>query len=245
MDRIKFVPSRLRRAIGIDSDSFINLSFESTTKPINEYLITNIVNQQDLFDEERSINGSYRFSGKINIYTANELTPIDDENIINRAFDEDWDPLFDGNPQVTPNNWLLQLVYPHTKSYEYNIIHYIPTDQGVINIQSKADKGPQIKKMGLANPVSTEEKVYINGVQKHNLNIDDLNSKLKKIGSELTNWGDTKFDKTEKYTEAKELVREAKEMVDSKVTINGIDIEVAYSNYQKEQKNLIEEEKAY
>jgi len=174
MDRIKFVPSRLRRAIGIDSDSFINLSFESTTKPINEYLITNIVNQQDLFDEERSINGSYRFSGKINIYTANELTPIDDENIINRAFDEDWDPLFDGNPQVTPNNWLLQLVYPHTKSYEYNIIHYIPTDQGVINIQSKADKGPQIKKMGLANPVSTEEKVYINGVQKHNLNIDDF-----------------------------------------------------------------------
>jgi DNA repair exonuclease SbcCD ATPase subunit/DNA repair exonuclease SbcCD nuclease subunit len=78
-----------------------------------------------------------------------------------------------------------------------------------------------------------------------NLDIDELNHKIQKIESELSTWGDTKFDKIEKHTEAKELVREAKEMVDSKVTINGIGIEVAYSNYQKEQKNLIEAEKAY
>jgi DNA repair exonuclease SbcCD ATPase subunit/DNA repair exonuclease SbcCD nuclease subunit len=57
-----------------------------------------------------------------------------------------------------------------------------------------------------------------------NLNIDELNSKLKKIEGDLKNWGDTKFDKTTKLTEAKELVREAKEMVQSKVTINGTDI---------------------
>jgi DNA repair exonuclease SbcCD ATPase subunit len=78
-----------------------------------------------------------------------------------------------------------------------------------------------------------------------NLDIDELNHKIQKIESELSTWGDTKFDKIEKHTEAKELVREAKEMVDSKVNINGIDIEVAYSNYQKEQKNLIEAEKVY
>lgn len=57
-----------------------------------------------------------------------------------------------------------------------------------------------------------------------NLDIDELNSKVKKIGGELTNWGDSKFDKIQKHTEAKELVREAKEMIDSKVTINGSDI---------------------
>jgi len=45
--------------------------------------------------------------------------------------------------------------------------------------------------------------------------------------------------------DSKEMVREAKEMVDSKATINEIGIEVAYSNYQKEQKNLIEAEKVY
>ena len=57
-----------------------------------------------------------------------------------------------------------------------------------------------------------------------NLNIDELNSKLKKIGEDLTTWGDTKFDKTTKLTETKQLVFEAKEMVESKVTINGTDI---------------------
>jgi DNA repair exonuclease SbcCD ATPase subunit/DNA repair exonuclease SbcCD nuclease subunit len=57
-----------------------------------------------------------------------------------------------------------------------------------------------------------------------NLDIDELNRKLKKIGEDLKTWGDAKFDKTIKLTEATELVREAKEMIDSKVTINGTDI---------------------
>jgi DNA repair exonuclease SbcCD ATPase subunit len=78
-----------------------------------------------------------------------------------------------------------------------------------------------------------------------NLDIDELNRKLKKIGEDLTTWGDTKFDKIQNHTEVKELVREAKEMVDSKVTINGIGIDVVYSNYQREQKALIEAEKTY
>jgi DNA repair exonuclease SbcCD ATPase subunit len=57
-----------------------------------------------------------------------------------------------------------------------------------------------------------------------NLDINSLNAKAQKIVDDLKTWGDTKFDKTIKHTEAKELVREAKEMVDSKVTINGMDI---------------------
>jgi DNA repair exonuclease SbcCD ATPase subunit len=57
-----------------------------------------------------------------------------------------------------------------------------------------------------------------------NLNIDTLNSKLKTIEGDLTTWRDTKSKLVEKHTEAKDLVREAKEMVDSKLTINGTDI---------------------
>ena len=57
-----------------------------------------------------------------------------------------------------------------------------------------------------------------------NLDINSLNAKAQKIVDDLKTWADTKFNKTEKLTEAKELVREAKEMVDSKVTINGTDI---------------------
>ena len=57
-----------------------------------------------------------------------------------------------------------------------------------------------------------------------NLDINSLNSKAQKIVDDLKVWGDGKLDKTIKHTESKELVREAKEMVDSKVTINGTDI---------------------
>jgi exonuclease SbcC len=60
-----------------------------------------------------------------------------------------------------------------------------------------------------------------------NLNIDTLNSKLKTIEDDLTTWGGTKYKLVEKHTEVKELVIEAKEMIDSKVTINGTDISEA------------------
>ena len=70
-----------------------------------------------------------------------------------------------------------------------------------------------------------------------NLNIDTLNSKIKTIESDLKTWSDTAFDKTLKHTESKELVREAKEMVDSKVTINGTDIGQAQIQW-----NLVKEQ---
>jgi DNA repair exonuclease SbcCD ATPase subunit len=57
-----------------------------------------------------------------------------------------------------------------------------------------------------------------------NLDINSLNTKAQKIVDDLKTWGDGKVDKTIKHTESKELVREAKEMIDSKVTINGTDI---------------------
>jgi len=78
-----------------------------------------------------------------------------------------------------------------------------------------------------------------------NLDIDELNRKLTKIDAELKTWEDSKVVKSQKLTEATELVRKAKETIDSKATINDIGIDVAYSNYQREQKNLIEAEKVY
>jgi DNA repair exonuclease SbcCD ATPase subunit/DNA repair exonuclease SbcCD nuclease subunit len=78
-----------------------------------------------------------------------------------------------------------------------------------------------------------------------NLDIDELNHKIQKIETELSTWGDTKFDKIQKHTEAKELVREAKEMIDSNAIINDIDIEIVYSNYQQEQKDLVKATKVY
>ena len=137
MDRIKLTPNRLKSAVGIDKDSFINISLDRTTKPINEYLLVNILNQQDQFEKERSSTHSYRFSGKINIYTANELFLYEDdpEPPNNRPNDLDWDPLFDGNPQLTPNNWLIQLLYPHKKVGDFNLTYYYYVGQTLNQIQ--------------------------------------------------------------------------------------------------------------
>ena len=75
-----------------------------------------------------------------------------------------------------------------------------------------------------------------------NLDINELNRKVQKINDDLKTWGDSKFDKVQKHTEAKELVREAKEMIDAKSTINGNDIGEAIVEFNelKSQKNDIQ-----
>lgn len=180
MEKITIVPKRFRSAEGVDTDDFVNLEFKATTKPLIEYDITNIVNQQDQFEKERLETRNYRLSGKINIYTANELTPTEiQENpngtttVVTGALNEDWDPLFDGEPQVTPNNWLLQILYPKEKDPNFNIIKRNQLNP-TLNIVSKANQGPQISDFGLAKPVGEEEKLSVTTIQKHNLSVDDF-----------------------------------------------------------------------
>ena len=180
MERIQRVPKVLTSVDAVESDAFLNINLERTSKPLIEYDITNIVNQQNQFEQERIRERSYRFSGKINIITANELTPtekIENTNgtttIITGALNEDWDPLFDGNPQVTPNNWLIQILYPHKKDGEFVIKYDNSESTSNPIIQSKAENGPQIKRIIFGNQSGEEEKAAIVGVQKHNLVIDD------------------------------------------------------------------------
>jgi hypothetical protein len=179
MERIQKVPKVLTSVDAVESDVFLNVNLERTTKPLIDYVITNIVNQQDQFEKERIEVRSYRFSGKINILTANELTPNEKiqntdgtTTLVSGALNEDWDPLFDGNPQVTPNNWLIQILYPHKKDGEFNMV-YNTGFPLYTTIESKAEQGPQIKNMSLGIQTGEEEKVGVMGVQKHNLEIDD------------------------------------------------------------------------
>jgi len=180
MDRISFSPKIFKSAEGVPSDNFFSLKLERTTKPILEYDITNIVNQQEQFEKERLEVRSYRFSGKINIFTANELTqtekvtnPDGSTTIFVGALNEDWDPLFDGNPSVAPNNWVIQLLYPHKKEPDYNIVSYVEEGPLTNIVESKACLGPQIKSLTLSKPVGEEEKVGVSGIQKHNLQQED------------------------------------------------------------------------
>lgn len=180
MERLNVVPKRFRGFDGVDVDNFINLEFKSTTKPSIEYDITNIVNQTDQFEQERIETRDYRFSGKINLYTANELTPTERKTqpngttlVVTGALNEDWDPLLDGNPQVTPNNWLLQILYPEKKEPNFNIIK---TNQlnPTLNISSLAKQGPQITNFSLAQPSGETEKLGVTTIQKNNLVVDDF-----------------------------------------------------------------------
>jgi len=75
-----------------------------------------------------------------------------------------------------------------------------------------------------------------------NLNINVLNDKLTKAQAELTKWDDLRFKTTLLHTETKQLVFEAKEMVDAKSTINGNDIGEAIIEFNdlKTQKNNLQ-----
>jgi hypothetical protein len=180
MEKISIVPKRFRSVGGIDVDNFLNLQLKSTTKPLIEYDITNIVNQQDQFEQERIETRDYRFSGKINIYTANELTPTERKTnpngtttIVTGALNEDWDPLLDGNPQVTPNNWVLQMLYPEKKEPNFEITKKNQLNPS-LNITSLAKQGPQIVNFSLAQPSGEEEKLAVTTIQKNNITVDDF-----------------------------------------------------------------------
>jgi hypothetical protein len=167
MSQILKVPKELTSVTALETATFISLELNYSTKPLIEYDLVNVVNQQEVFDRERIAVRDYRFSGKINIYTANELSPS--TATVTGALNEDWDPLFDGEPQVTPNNWLLQILYPHKKDPNYIISYFGATS----NINSEANMGPQIKSLTLASPNGDEQKLGVKCVQKHNLKVDD------------------------------------------------------------------------
>ncbi len=177
MSQILKVPKQLTSKTALETDTFLTIGLNNTTKPLIEYDLVNVVNQADVFEKERIEVRDYRFSGKINIYTANELDPtekiIDDDGIVTvktGTLSDDWDPLFDGNPKVTPNNWLLQILYPHKKESNFDFEYM--SDFGT-TINSKADMGPQIITFLPATPEGEEEKLGVKCAQKHNLSIDD------------------------------------------------------------------------
>lgn len=178
MDQILKVPKQLTSSDALETATFLDLELKGSTKPLIEYDIVEVVNQQQVFEGERNLVRDYRFSGRINLYTANELTPttkvVDLQagttNVITGALNEDYDPLFDGSPALTPNNWLLQLLYPYKSLPEF----IIKTFSQFSSYNSLANKGPQILSMVLNQPSGEENKVGVICAQKHNLKAGDF-----------------------------------------------------------------------
>lgn len=177
MDQILKVPKQFTSSDALETATFLNLELKGSTKPLIEYDIVEVINQQQVFEEERNQVRDYRFSGRINLFTANEITPTEavfdpisgNNTVINGALNEDYDPLFDGDPAITPNNWLLQILYPFKSLPEFTIESYTSTN----SYTSLANQGPQITEMFLTKPSGEEQKVGVRCVQKHGLKEGD------------------------------------------------------------------------
>ena len=78
-----------------------------------------------------------------------------------------------------------------------------------------------------------------------NLNLSDLEEKRKDINAKLEHNEALIGTKENNIRILNEKIQETTNLVDEKSKSNGIDIEIAYSNYQKEQKKLVEAEKTH
>ena len=177
MERIKKTPNQVKIVDALEKDIFTNIELKNTTKPLIEYDLVEVINQQNQFEKERVDVRKYRFSGKINVITANELTPttqtVQQNGAITvdvGALNEDWDPLFDGNPEVSPNNWVLQILYPFKKLDKFDI-EFVDLVGNIYS--STADSGPQISGYTPSVPAGKEKKVGLELIQKHNLIVGD------------------------------------------------------------------------
>lgn len=120
MERIKQLIGSARYKLATNLDFNYKINLEGNLSPLKNNLnrIISTVSQEELFFEERLKSTKYRFLGRLNIITDNSISIIDN-NII-RPNNEDWDPLFDGGSVLnghatTPNNWVLQILYPNKK----------------------------------------------------------------------------------------------------------------------------------
>jgi DNA repair exonuclease SbcCD ATPase subunit len=120
-------------------------------------------------------------------------------------------------------------------------------NETLLNSKREEYDGLDAEKTELENKKTELEETIVNLSKQlvpiqGNLNINVLNDKLSKIQSELTKWDDLRFKTTLLHTETKQLVFEAKEMVDAKSTINGNDIGEAILEFNdlKTQKNNLQ-----
>jgi hypothetical protein len=109
-ERIRRLLDSKKAKLAQDTNTNIGIEFKGNLKPFNDPNLTDIVSQQDVFNQERENSKKYRIHGNVRLITTNELSPT--------ANDFDWDFLFDGNPALTPNNWLIQVLHPSNNDRE-------------------------------------------------------------------------------------------------------------------------------
>lgn len=165
MERIKQLKGSSRYKKAVDLDFNYKLNLENDLRPLKNNLnkIISVISAEQVFEDERLTSNSYRLSGRLNIITDNTVSDAND----NYPDNLDWDPLFDGGvlntntPPRTPNNWILQILYPSHKDYELNVGNNV------------AHRGVTITNLISVNPSGTREQVSLETQQTHKLNQND------------------------------------------------------------------------
>lgn len=163
MERIQQLIGSARFKLAVDLNYRYILNLENNSKPLKNNLnkIISTLSQEQVSVEERQKSTKYRFNGRLNIITDNSINTVDNNNNI-RPNNNDWDPLFDGNPPTTPNNWVLQILYPY-KIDKYSLIE-----------NNQAYRGITVKNIYSSNPSGTKEQLCIETLQKHGLEEGDF-----------------------------------------------------------------------
>lgn len=142
----------------------VSLGLEQKTKPLTEYNIIDIVNQYQVFLDEREKSKKYRINGKFTIYTSNVLSTGSTTYVNGKYDNSNWSPMFYGNPSLSPSNWVMQITYPSNQIYNYII--NARTSLGTIS--TEAYRGLQYKSLG-TTLINSDNYLTISGVQNHNL----------------------------------------------------------------------------
>lgn len=149
----------------------IQLGLEEKTKPLTEYDIIDIVNQYQVFLDERESSKKYRFSGRFNLYTSNVLSSGSTTYVNGKYNDTAWSPMFYGNPPVAPSNWVMQITYPSDSDFNFNITSRVTG--GTVVASSQAYRGLQYIKLG-TTVINNDNYLTISGIQNHNLTEEDF-----------------------------------------------------------------------
>jgi DNA repair exonuclease SbcCD ATPase subunit len=119
-----------------------------------------------------------------------------------------------------------------------------------LNSKREEYDGLDAKKLELENRKSELDEQIVNLSQQIvpiqvNLKIDDLNERSEKLKGDIDANKTNMQNKTKDITTITETMVGLMQSIDETKQLNGIDIEVVYSNYQQQQKNLIEATKIY
>lgn len=151
-----------------NADTNVQFELAQKTKPLTEYNIIDIVNQYQVFLDEREKSKKYRFNGKLTLYTSNVLSSGSTAYVNGKFSDTSWSPIFYGNPALAPSNWVMQMTYPSNSIFNYIINARTPT--GVIS--TEAYRGLQYQYLG-TSLINSDTYLTIVGVQTHNLVVGD------------------------------------------------------------------------